>query len=135
MELLSIYGFNSHYPIVLLYDLLGERTPDQSISHKSMPTINEHSNFVLSRPYKRWDLIYVEDHGFVGAIYLTYVNEIGIGVLRNHQGHHYGIEAVRLLMAREVGPFLANINPNNQGSIAMFAKLGFGHIQNTYRHE
>ena len=58
----------------------------------------------------------------------------GVFVLRTHQGAGYGPQAVRLVMARHRGVkrFLANINPANQRSIAVFADLGFRHIQNTY---
>jgi L-amino acid N-acyltransferase YncA len=39
-------------------------------------------------------------------------------------------------MAKHPRPeFLANINPANARSIRMFEKMGFGHIQNTYRLE
>ena len=121
----------------ILYDLLGEREAHQNISHKEMPTFEEHCKFVQSDPYKAWYLIITTDSLFgtgeiVGAIYLTYSNEIGIQIFRNHQGQGYGEQAIRELAARFKGPFLANINPDNEGSIRFFKKLGAKHLQNTY---
>ena len=35
-----------------LYDLLKERTPTVSISHKALPSFKEHCRFVASHPYR-----------------------------------------------------------------------------------
>ena len=40
-----------------LYNLLKERDPRANISHKKMPTYNEHVMFVSSRPYSKWYVI------------------------------------------------------------------------------
>lgn len=115
----------------ILYDLLGERTEDQSISHKSMPEYHDHREFVANHPYKYWYLI-SNDCGVLGAVYLTYNNEIGVGIFKAHQGRGYGKQAIIKIMEMNKGPFLANINPNNPRSIRMFEDLEFKHIQNTY---
>lgn len=122
----------------ILYSLLEERTPEQSISHRHMPSIAEHNAFVANyggphEPYFYWGLIDVNGT-IVGHIYLTRRNEIGIQIYNRHQGKGHGTEAVQLLM-RLFGKreYLANINPFNQASIAMFMKLGFGLCQLTYR--
>jgi hypothetical protein len=60
-----------------LYDLLLQRNPDANISHKKMPTYEEHVNFVKSSPYSKWYIIEV-DGKRAGTIYLTKQNEIGI---------------------------------------------------------
>lgn len=117
----------------LLYRLLEEREPDVNISHKAMPSWRQHLAFIRSRPYRAWYLIEA-DGGYVGAVYLSRQNEIGVFVLREHRGKGYGSAAVRKVMERHrsVKRFLANINPRNQRSIALFSDLGFRHIQNTY---
>ena len=74
MKLISVYDYPGAEEI--LFDLLRERTPEQSISHKSLPTRIQHRMFIGSQPYKAWYLIEVSD--VVGAIYLTYYDEIGI---------------------------------------------------------
>jgi hypothetical protein len=52
MKLVSVY----QEPAAkwMLFDLLRERTPEQSISHKVMPTFDEHSAFYHSIPYAAW---------------------------------------------------------------------------------
>lgn len=117
--------------VLLLYNLLSQRTPEQSISHTAMPTFAEHTKFVRSHPYSYWYVIKV-DRAFVGAIYLTVDQEIGLGILREHQRRGYGREAVLTLMEMYPGPFLANINPNNDASIAFWKALGFTLKQVTY---
>ena len=115
----------------ILYTLLCEREPSESISHKSMPTLDEHRRFVQSHPYFFWALIKVDDD-YVGSVYITKQREIGIAVLREQRQHGYAKEAIRLAMKKWPGRFLANINPSNKKSIDLFSKLGFAHIQNTY---
>jgi cyclase len=110
-----------------LYDLLAERTPEQSISHKEMPTYERHLAFVIGSPYYAWYLITTDDT-VVGAIYLTRQWEIGIGIFRAHQRRGYARQAIEKLMDLHGrnGRYLANINPANEASIALFRKLGFG---------
>jgi len=116
----------------LLYRLLEERNDEINISHRSMPTWRAHLAFIRSKPYSAWYLVKA-GREFVGAIYLSKTNEIGIFVLREHQGKGLGKKAIQALMKRHPRKrFLANINPRNTNSIGMFEGMGFRHIQNTY---
>jgi RimJ/RimL family protein N-acetyltransferase len=137
LTLVSVYEDRAISAVQLLFTLLQERTPAQSISHKAMPTFEQHVSFVMSRPYDdNWYLVHIEGVGAVGCVYLTPQREIGVSILRKHQGQGYGTRAVQELMDAFHGrQFLANINPANAASIAMFARLGFNHIQNTYAYE
>jgi len=118
----------------VLYNLLQERESDQNISHRAMPTFAQHKRFIRSYPYRFWYLIRVIPH-YVGAIYLTRQNEIGVFIFRHHYHKGYGQEAVRQLMAKHPRKrFLANINPRNAMSIQFFERLGFNHLQNTYEY-
>ena len=117
----------------ILYDLLAERPPEASISHKKMPTWEEHLAFIASDPYWSWYLIQ-NAAGIVGCVYLSYQNEIGISIFREFQGRGYGPEAVNLLIEEQgpiwnmhggVSPWRANVNPRNAPSIRMFERLGF----------
>ncbi len=117
--------------ITFLYDLLKERTQNQSISHKKMPTVGEHATFFHSKPYAAWYLIKAQDE-YVGSIYLTEAREVGIFILNRFQGRKYGVLAVERIKEKWPGPIYANINPDNEQSIKFFKKLGAKHIQNTY---
>jgi RimJ/RimL family protein N-acetyltransferase len=122
----------------LLYDLLEERRPSESISHKQLPSLKEHVAFVDSHPYREWWLICVPDLPVattvpVGAIYLSKQNEIGVGILTRHRRRGYGQAAIRAMVERHPGERLvANINPENHRSIAVFKKLGFRLLQLTF---
>ena len=133
IDLIDVYYYS--YSADLLYALLKERTPKQSISHKGMPSYEEHQAFIASVPYKAWYIIVTPDHPLpVGATYLTHQNEIGIFIFEEHHRKGYAKQAVEALMSLHRGnsPFLANINPDNKASIAFFKKLGAQLIQHTY---
>lgn len=129
-----------------LYALLRERKPWQAISHKCMPSWEQHVAFVQSEPYAAWYMILpYQQHANrsghsaepdpIGAIYLTRNNEIGIGIFNMYQGRGYGKLAVTEMLTKHNGPFLANINPINEPSRRFFEGLGFKFIQVTYKHD
>ena len=120
----------------VLWDLLEERTEDESISHKRMPTWGEHLDFILSNPYFAWYIIEVPDPlgpVKVGAIYLSRDDEIGISIYKQYRRRGFARQAIEMLMAKheDCRRFLANINPKNAKSRALFEGLGFRHIQDT----
>jgi RimJ/RimL family protein N-acetyltransferase len=118
----------------LLFELLREREPHQNISHKTVPSWEMHCYFVASRPYGAWYLI--QHDGYMrGAVYLSKQREIGVGVLKTQRGQGLGRQAVQELMRLHPGRFLANINPMNHASVAMFKSLGFNLLQETYSHD
>jgi RimJ/RimL family protein N-acetyltransferase len=121
--------------VLFLYELLGERDHVANISHREMPSFKQHSEFVDSRPYRAWYMIFADDQP-VGATYLTEQNEIGVFILKAHQGNCYGKQAIYLLMKMHPQKrFLANIAPGNARSLAMFEKLGFELVQLTLAKE
>lgn len=116
----------------LLYELLKERTDDVNISHAKLPSFKEHKRFVAAYPYRAWYLIKV-DEDYVGSIYLSMQNEIGVFILQRHQGRGYGSTAIGALIDTHPNRrFLANINPRNKRSAKMFSRLGFTLLQHTY---
>ena len=118
--------------VQFLYNLLDERKPVTYISHKKMPTYEEHVNFVKSSPYSKWYIIEVDGER-AGSIYLTKQNEIGIFLNENLQEKGIGSNALNVLIGKNPDlRYLANINPENKKSIEFFKKLGFTLIQYTY---
>jgi len=110
----------------VLWQLLSERTANQNISHRRMPSWAEHTEFVRRKPYLAWYLFDSPALFKAGAVYLTHQREIGIGVLLAHRGQGLAKAAITELMHLHPGRFLANINPANAASIALFRSLGFG---------
>lgn len=115
-----------------LYELLAERDPVANISHKKMPTYDEHVKFVKSKPYLRWYVMYYNGKKS-GSAYLTKQNEIGIFVKKELQGNGIGTQILESVIKKN-GPrrYLANINPKNKKSIEFFKNHGFDLIQYTY---
>ncbi len=137
MKLVNVYHYDKEVRLETLYDLLSERTPAQSISHKGMPTIKEHEVFVERKPYAVWYFICSHQNydNIVGTVYLTKDREIGIAVFAAYRGQGIGSRALEELFKIHKGKFLANISPANYDSMKFFEKHGFTHIQNTYLRE
>jgi RimJ/RimL family protein N-acetyltransferase len=120
---------------LFLYNLLKERDSKANISHKKMPSFEQHEKFVDSKPYSKWYVI-VESEESVGSIYLTKNDEIGIFLKKNTQGKKIGEKALKLLMEKNPNSrYLANVNPKNKKSIRFFKNNGFKLIQQTYELE
>lgn len=118
-----------------LYDHLKGRDPKANISHKKMPTYNEHVKFVLSKPYSKWYVIKLRNKK-IGTSYLTKQNEIGIFIKKNMQDRGIGQSALIQLMKKNPrSRYLANVSPKNKKSIKFFKKNGFKLIQYTYELE
>ena len=115
-----------------LFDLLKQREEIVNISHKSLPTWEEHVEFIKNNTYQSWDIIWV-DNVRIGNIYLTDRDEIGIFLDKEFQSNGYGSIAINEFMKKNGKKrYLANISPTNYKSIQFFGKHGFIHIQNTY---
>ena len=127
----NVYRMPKKDRLDLLYALLAERTPEQSISHKRMPTLKAHEKFVESHPYAVWYAV-VANGSPVGAIYLTERNEIGLSILIRHQRQGYGKKAVLELMKYHKGPYYANVNPANEASRKLWECFGAKLLQVTY---
>ena len=143
VRLTSIYeqqGVAKLEAIQDLWNMLSERTPVQSISHKAMPEYHQHVAFVNSQPYAVWYLILAHhrrefgadlEQRVVGNMYLTHQREVGIHIMNAHRGSGYGAQALQMLRARHPGRLLANINPQNQPSIDFFTRHGGRPLQIT----
>lgn len=130
MTLVDIYESRAfHVP----FRLLQERRAIANISHRVMPTWEEHHAFVSSRPYEAWYVI-TGDSGYgAGAIYLSKQREIGVGVFFEYQRQGLARAAILELMRLHPGDrFLANVAPENHASHRLFESLGAKPLQVTY---
>ena len=115
-----------------LYQILKEREMDTNISHKKMPTYNEHIDFVQSKPYSKWYIIYFGRRK-VGSVYISKQNEIGIFIKKKFLKNGIGTKVLKIILEKNPKKrFLANINPKNKKSIKFFKKNGFKLLQKTY---
>jgi len=117
---------------IFLYDLLEQRNSIVNISHKKMPTWEEHVKFIKSKPYSKWYVIQNKDEK-IGSLYLSKQNEIGIHLLKKFEKESIHLESIKKLMS--LNPeiiFRANVSPKNKNYITLFKKLGFKMVQHTY---
>lgn len=149
MRLIDIYEYPGGER--LAYELLAQRPLEHGISHKRMPTWEEHLAFMRQapHPFRLWLVIDVETiedcvpmRAAVGAVEALPTNEFGVHILKRYQGLGYGKRAVRQFIqsyqplpeipAVRNGTWLANVAPANKRAAEFFQKLGFNKIQETY---
>ena len=82
-----------------LYELLKQREGIVNISHKSLPTWDEHIDYIKNHSYQSWNIIWNDDTR-IGNIYLTERNEIGIFLDKKYQSNGYGSEAIDEFMKK-----------------------------------
>ena len=115
-----------------LYNLLMGRDTRANISHKKMPTYNQHVSFVSAKPYSKWYVI-LYDTNKAGSIYLTSQNEIGIFIKKSFQSKQLGNIALRKMIQKNPKKrYLANVSPQNKKSMRFFKNNGFKLIQYTF---
>ena len=70
--------------MLFLYEHLKNKDPSTNISHKKMPSYDEHVEFVMSKPYTNWYIIECDKKN-VGTIYLSKQDEIGISINNDYE--------------------------------------------------
>jgi len=120
---------------LFLFELLKERNPTINISHRVMPSLEEHTKFVENYPYTKWYIAY-SDSRSIGSIYISKQDEIGIFIKKEFQKLGLGTKMIQELIKKHPRKrYLANINPENKSSIIFFENQGFKLIQFTFELE
>jgi hypothetical protein len=115
-----------------LYEFLKEREPNENISHKKIPTFNEHKKFVLSKPYQKWYIVLLNNEK-IGTIYLSIINEIGLHFKKKYQTNILRNKVLHELIEKnQKNRYLVNINPRNKSLISFYKSKKFKKIQHTY---
>lgn len=128
---------NFEFAINFLYDMLATREEHVNISHKEMPTIIQHRNFVTSHPYKGWFLVCRMVPGElinpIGTVYLSKEDEIGIFLKKDFRGSGVGKQVLDYMYKKfeDVEEIYANISPRNSASISFFSNCGFKYYSTT----
>ena len=117
---------------LFLYDLLKNRDPIANISHRKMPSYDEHVNFILSNPYTIWYTIEYEGEK-TGSIYLSKQDEIGISLVDNLLYNKIGKSVIKSLIKNNPRKrYLAKISPKNKKLQNFFVNNGFRGLEYTY---
>ena len=115
-----------------LYELLKNKDPNSNISHKKMPSYDEHVKFVMSEPYTIWYIIECDKKN-AGVIYLSKQDEIGISINNHYEYEKIAEPALKLLM--KLNPrkrYLANVSPKDVKSQEFLLKNGFTGLEYIY---
>ena len=120
-----------------LYALLKERK--HFISHKKMPSIEDHKQFINNNPYLFWYLIR-EDNTLIGSTYIMEDNSIGIDLIVEKMKYfHDVINFVKEkhkpqppIKSVRSGKFFVNVSPFDLLKIEALEKSEARIIQSTY---
>jgi len=118
--------------MLFLYELLKNRDRNANISHKKMPSYDEHVEFVMSKPYTNWYIIECDKKN-VGSIYLSKRDEIGISINNDFEYDQIAKMALKLLM--KINPrkrYRVNVSPKNIRLQEFFLKSGFTGFEYVY---
>ena len=126
---------SKHYRF--LYDLLSERKQFENISHKKLPSYNNHVKFIKSKPYAKWLLIECREK-ILGSVYLSKNSEIAIWIKKDIKDYKMKIrkkvlEEIITKFTRK--KYLTNLNPRNKKIINFYKKNGFKLIYSTFQLE
>ena len=117
---------------LFLYDLLKTRDFRENISHKKVPSYDEHVHFILSNPYTIWYIIEYEGKK-IGSVYLSKQDEIGISLVDNLLYNKIGKSVIKLLIKNNPRKrYLANVSPQNKKLQDFFVNNGFTGLEYTY---
>ena len=140
MDKNHLLGMNSNVKLkqvtkndaLFLYELLKNKDPNANISHKKMPSYDEHVEFVISKPYTNWYIIEYDKKN-VGSIYLSKQDEIGISVSNDYEYDQIVKPALKLLMKlNQRKRYLANTSPKDVRSQEFLLKNGFTGLEYVY---
>ena len=117
---------------LFLYELLSVRKPNVNISHKKNPTYAKHVNFVMSKPYSKWYIIYRATEK-IGSVYITKQDEIGIHFKEKNITNKIRSKVLKMIIRKNPrNRYLMNINPRNTSLRNFLKNEGFELIQHTY---
>ena len=140
MDKNHLLGMNSNVKLkqvtkndaLFLYELLKNKDPNANISHKKMPSYDEHVEFVMSKPYTNWYVIEYDKKN-VGSIYLSKQDEIGISINNDYEYDQIVKSALKLLMKlNQRKRYLANVGPKDVKSQEFLLKNGFTSLEYVY---
>ena len=128
---------NSDEHLKETFRLLGLRK--RGISHLEMPSFEDHKIFVANNPYRYWCLI-KHSKNFIGSLYLTNENVIGLNIADEHYGL---IQQIITKVLDEFHPlppiksvrnkaFLIHVSVDDDNLASSILNLGGVEIQRTF---
>tara|TARA_X000000368_G_C23039524_1_gene716242 strand:- start:1457 stop:1876 length:420 start_codon:yes stop_codon:yes gene_type:complete len=120
-----------------LFFLLNNRK--YSISHTSMPSKNEHSEFVSAHPYRVWYLAY-KNKNLIGSVYLHIDNSVGIDFIEYCESEIYSVikyikdnhQPLPSIKSVRRDNFYINVASENEHLVKILKKLDKSEIQRSF---
>ena len=137
LKLVRVNGSNAH--ALILYNILKKRDTKTNISHKKIPTLKQHVNFINSLPYRYWFII-KKSSSVLGSIYVTRSNEISISLLKKSTKNFSevlslitnSIKPLPAIASKRNGKFILNLSPSNKFYNKLLKSIGAKKIQETF---
>ena len=124
--------------ISILYELLKSRK--FRISHKHVPTFEEHVNFVNNHPYRKWWLIHdsINKLNIIGSVYVSFDNSVGVDL--NFEKISFSAAFFNQKLREVISPlisepsktfcdFFYNVAPDNHDLIDWLSEAGYATSQ------
>ena len=137
LKLVRVNKSNAH--ALILYNILKNRDTKTNISHKKIPTLKQHANFISSLPYRYWFII-KKSSRVLGSTYITRSNEISISLLKKNTKNFSevlsmiitNIKPLPAIASKRNGKFILNLSPNNKFYNKLLKSIGAKKIQETF---
>ena len=135
LQLVEITNTDDH--VLKSYRFLEKRM--FSISHGSMPSFEEHADFVANNPYRFWFFIKSDDD-YLGTIYLQHDNSIGVNLQPFHLPLIPEVLAIVTQLCNPLpavpsvrrGQFFLNISPADLELQKTLQEMGAYEIQRSF---
>jgi hypothetical protein len=124
--------------IDILYIQLVNRV--SSISHKEIPTLDEHREFVINNPYRAWFII-KDDGSAIGNIYVQLDNSLGLNCTDDITERKIGsiltmimseLSPLEAVSSVRYGSYFLNVASSNLSLQKKLSNLGLMESQRTY---
>ena len=136
MQLEDIVPTNKQ--VEILYTQLKKRI--HNISHKRIPTLEDHKSFVKNNPYRAWYIINDNSHT-IGSVYVKFDNSIGLNCNDNISNGE--IKNILNLVCSKISPlkaepsvrpsnFFINVASLNKSLQQKLSSIGLVETQRTY---
>ena len=130
MKFIEISNEINESNLNFLYELLKAR--EYSISHKEIPSFEEHYNFVQNHPYYKWFII-ENNSNLIGSLYIHKDNSIGLDILNEFEilipnvlsfleKRYEPLPYIKSLRSKN---FFLNISPKNKRMHDLLKSLGY----------
>lgn len=112
-----------------------------SISHRDLPSMEEHKNFVKNNPYRAWFIVKIQNK-ILGNIYIQYDNSIGFNFQEEITSKeieetieliYSKFKPLKSIPSKRPDYFFINVNSSNLSLQKKLFSLNYLEIQRTYR--